>query len=128
MHRWLWWLPRDSADTGRYGRWRRWLRTARCDGGVARPLHAEDHSPPPRGRKRGVRAIVRSARRRPSDLPQVEPELALQVCEKAVALAGADLGDIRTARRMMGQPVMRVVMAVYRRGDATLRESCQPAS
>ena len=23
------------------------MRTARCDGGVARPLHAEDHSPPP---------------------------------------------------------------------------------
>jgi hypothetical protein len=52
MHRWLWWLPRDSADTGRYGRWRRWLRTARCDGGVARPLHAEDHSPLPPGLKR----------------------------------------------------------------------------
>jgi hypothetical protein len=46
-HRWLCWSPRDSANTGGYGRWRRWLRTARCDCGVARPLHAEDHSPPP---------------------------------------------------------------------------------
>jgi len=33
-------------DPGTYRRWRRWLRTARCDCGVARPLHAEDHSPP----------------------------------------------------------------------------------
>jgi hypothetical protein len=65
MHRWLWWLPRDSADTGRYGRWRRWLRTARCDGGVARPLHAEDHSPPPRGRKR-ANAGPNRIRKRPS--------------------------------------------------------------
>jgi hypothetical protein len=45
-HRWLCWLPRDSADTWGYGRWRCWLRTARCDGGVARLLHAEDHLPP----------------------------------------------------------------------------------
>jgi hypothetical protein len=65
MHRWLWWLPRDSADTGRYGRWRRWLRTARCDGGVARPLHAEDHSPPRRGRKR-ANAGPNRIRKRPS--------------------------------------------------------------
>jgi hypothetical protein len=37
------------AGTGAYWRWRRWLRTAGCDGGVARPLHAADHSPPPLG-------------------------------------------------------------------------------
>ena len=43
-----------------YGRWRRWLRTARCGGGVARPLHAEDHSPPPRGRKGPMRAPTES--------------------------------------------------------------------
>jgi hypothetical protein len=32
-----------SARGGRtgIGRWRRWMRTARCDGGVARPLHAK---------------------------------------------------------------------------------------
>src|SRR5690349_5043108 len=45
-HRWLCWLPRDSADPWGYGRWRCGLRTARCDGGVARLLHAEDHLPP----------------------------------------------------------------------------------
>jgi hypothetical protein len=41
------------------------LRTARCDGGVARPLHAEDHSPPPRRRKR-ANAGPNRIRKRPS--------------------------------------------------------------
>lgn len=58
------------------------------------------------------------------DLTQVEPELALQVCERAVGLAGPELGDVRTARSTMGQPVMRVVMAVYRRGNASVRARC----
>ncbi len=58
------------------------------------------------------------------DLSQVGPELALRVCERAVELAGAELGDIRTARGTMGQPVMRVVMAVYRQGDTAVRARC----
>ena len=58
------------------------------------------------------------------DLPQVGAEIALRVCERAVELAGAELGDIRTARSTMGQPVMRLVMAVYRQGDAAVRARC----
>jgi hypothetical protein len=58
------------------------------------------------------------------DLTQVGPDLALRVCERAVELAGAELGDIRTAHSTMGQPVMRVVMAVYRQGDIAVRARC----
>lgn len=58
------------------------------------------------------------------DLPQIRSELALRVCERAVELAGAEVGDIRTARATMGQPVMRIVMAAYRQADAAVRERC----
>ncbi|MCW2538489.1 MAG: hypothetical protein JWN95_214 [Frankiales bacterium] len=54
----------------------------------------------------------------------LEPELALRACEQAVAAAGAELGDIRTARSMLGQPIMRVVLSVYRQGSEDQRIRC----
>jgi hypothetical protein len=100
MHRWLWWLPRDSADTGRYGRWRRWLRTARCDGGVARPLHAEDHSPPPRGRKR-ANAGTNRIRTRPSSsgLPYLASVGCRFAARSTIARSVDPLGREREAER-----------------------------
>ncbi len=53
-----------------------------------------------------------------------DPELALQVCERAVSAAGPDVGDIRTARSMLAQPVMVSLLRVYRQGDAMQRERC----
>lgn len=61
------------------------------------------------------------------DLQSVESidgELALKVCERAITLAGAAIGDIRTARSMIGQPVMVSLLRVYRQGDDSQRQRC----
>ena len=61
------------------------------------------------------------------DLESVElldRELALQVCERAVQLAGAEVGDIRTSRSMLAQPVMVSLLRVYREGDVAQRQRC----
>jgi hypothetical protein len=54
----------------------------------------------------------------------IDGELALQVCERAIALAGAEIGDIRTARSMIGQPVMVTLLRMYRQGDDSQRQRC----
>jgi hypothetical protein len=58
------------------------------------------------------------------NLPAVEPETSLVVCERAVTLAGSELGDIRTSRSMMGQSIMQILLPIYRRGNAALRSRC----
>ena len=50
--------------------------------------------------------------------------LALRVCERAVGLAGSQLGDVRTARIAMGRPVMVTLLRVYRQGDDGQRQRC----
>jgi hypothetical protein len=54
----------------------------------------------------------------------IDGELALQVCERAIAAAAAEVGDIRTARSMLAQPVMVTLLRVYRHGDTGQRERC----
>jgi hypothetical protein len=57
-------------------------------------------------------------------LNEVNANTALNVCERAVGLAGHEVGDVRTSRSMMGQPIMHVVLAIYRQGDADVRSRC----
>lgn len=54
----------------------------------------------------------------------VDNELALRVCERAVGLAGSQLGDVRTARIGMGQHVMVSLLRIYRQGDDDQRQRC----
>ncbi len=52
------------------------------------------------------------------------PVNAIDVCERAVEIAGADLGDIRTARAGVGRDLVSLVLRLYRQGDAGLRTRC----
>jgi hypothetical protein len=54
----------------------------------------------------------------------IDGALALEVCERAITVAGAEFGDIRTARSMHGQPVMVTLLRVYREGDNSQRQRC----
>jgi hypothetical protein len=76
------------------------LRTARCDGGVARPLHAEDHSPPPRGRKR-ANAGTNRIRTRPSSsgLPYLASVGCRFAARSTIARSVDPLGREREAER-----------------------------
>lgn len=57
-------------------------------------------------------------------LESIDPELALRTCERALEIAGAEVGDIRTARSVLGQPIVVSILRVYRQGDAGRRERC----
>lgn len=52
------------------------------------------------------------------------PASTITVCERAVDIAGADLGDIRTARARVSSDLVTVVLRLYRQGDEDLRARC----
>jgi len=54
----------------------------------------------------------------------IDSETAVVACERAIELAGNEIGDIRTARAGMGQSIMRVVLRAYRQGAPELRSRC----
>lgn len=54
----------------------------------------------------------------------IDGELALQACERAIAIVGAEISDFRTARSTMGQPIMVAILRVYRQGDNSQRQRC----
>jgi hypothetical protein len=58
------------------------------------------------------------------EIHALDAELALRACEQAVEAAGGELGDIRTAPSMLGQPIMRLVLSVYRQGGDEQRIRC----
>ncbi|MCO4275931.1 ATP-binding protein [Pseudarthrobacter sp. HLT3-5] len=54
----------------------------------------------------------------------IDPELALRACERALEIAGAEVGNIRTARSVLAKPIVVSILRVYRQGDAGRRERC----
>jgi hypothetical protein len=58
------------------------------------------------------------------DSTQLLPAAALPACERAVEIAGRELGDIRTARAAMSNHIINVVLRLYRQGDKRTRERC----
>ncbi|PWU61871.1 hypothetical protein DLE60_03495 [Micromonospora globispora] len=58
------------------------------------------------------------------DSTRLLPAGALPACERAVEIAGRELGDIRTARAAMSNHVINVVLRLYRQGDRPTRERC----
>jgi HEAT repeat protein len=58
------------------------------------------------------------------DSTRLLPAAALPACERAVEVAGRELGDLRTARAAMSNHVINVVLRLYRQGDKRTRERC----
>ena len=52
------------------------------------------------------------------------PASTITVCERAVDIAGADLGDITTAHARVSSDLVTVVLRLYRQGDNHLRTRC----
>jgi hypothetical protein len=52
------------------------------------------------------------------------PDVAIEVCERAVEAAGTDMGDVRTARAMAGPQVTSIVLRLYRQAEPRLRSRC----
>ena len=52
------------------------------------------------------------------------PTAALEACERAVDQSGRGLGDIRTARSLLGRDLITVVLRLYRQGDPEARRRC----
>lgn len=52
------------------------------------------------------------------------PPSTIAACERAVEVAGTDLGNISTARALTGQLLITVVLRLYRQGDEDMRIRC----
>ncbi|MGH3319504.1 MAG: NB-ARC domain-containing protein [Streptosporangiaceae bacterium] len=55
---------------------------------------------------------------------QLLPEATVNACERAVEVAGANLGDIRTRRAATSDDIVAVVLRLYRQGDEAMRTRC----
>lgn len=55
---------------------------------------------------------------------QILPAATIMACERAVALAGAALGDITTRHPMTADDLISVLLRLYRQGDAATRSHC----
>ncbi|MEU5880067.1 NB-ARC domain-containing protein [Spirillospora sp. NPDC047279] len=56
--------------------------------------------------------------------PQLLPLGTVEACERAIALAFRDLGDLRTARAATGRHISSVILRLYRQGDEPTRARC----
>ena len=52
------------------------------------------------------------------------PTVTIEVCERAVEVAGTDLGDIRTGHSAMDSFLITLLLRLYRQGDELLRSRC----
>jgi len=52
------------------------------------------------------------------------PETALDACQRAIAMTGNDLGDIRTAAAGASIDIIGLVLRIYRQADEPLRRRC----
>ena len=55
---------------------------------------------------------------------QVLPDATITACERAIALAGAALGDITTRHPITADYLISVTLRLYRQSDATTRFHC----
>lgn len=58
------------------------------------------------------------------DSVRLLPAVALLACERAVEIAGQELGDIRTARAATSNHIVNVVLRLYRQGGKDTRSRC----
>ncbi|GLZ43789.1 hypothetical protein [Actinokineospora sp. NBRC 105648] len=52
------------------------------------------------------------------------PAATLQACQRAVAIAGNEMGDIRTSRAATSRDVITTILRLYRQGDPRTRTEC----
>jgi len=55
---------------------------------------------------------------------QLLPEATMTACERAVEIAGHELGDIRTRHAANSDDIISVVLRLYRQGDKSIRVRC----
>ena len=58
------------------------------------------------------------------DMTATLPGIAIEVCERTVEVAGADIADIRTSAAAAGPRVTSIVLRLYRQGEPALRRRC----
>ena len=56
--------------------------------------------------------------------PSRRSELGKRACERAVDFAGQELGDIRTARSVISNKIIDVILRLYRQADGPMRVRC----
>lgn len=52
------------------------------------------------------------------------PDVAIEVCERTIDVAGSDLADIRTSAAAAGSQVTSIVLRLYRQAGPALRSRC----
>jgi hypothetical protein len=57
-------------------------------------------------------------------LPGRLPDTTLEVCERVITVAGAELGDLRTARSASSRDLIALILRYYRQGDDDRRKRC----
>ncbi|MGH3873108.1 MAG: hypothetical protein ACRDSR_16645 [Pseudonocardiaceae bacterium] len=58
------------------------------------------------------------------DSTRLLPEASITACERAVEIAGHQLGDIRTHHAATSNNIVAVVLRLYRQGDKSMRVRC----
>ncbi|MDQ3273687.1 MAG: NB-ARC domain-containing protein [Actinomycetota bacterium] len=58
------------------------------------------------------------------DSTRLLPETSITACERAVEIAGRELGDIRTRHAVTSDDIIAVVLRLYRLGDTSMRVRC----
>ena len=58
------------------------------------------------------------------DIPTTLPAKTIDICQRAVDTAGADLGNAATANFALGRDLVDIVLRLYRQGNTTLRTRC----
>lgn len=58
------------------------------------------------------------------DMTATLPDVAVDVCERTIAAAGADIGDIRTSAAAAGPQVTSIVLRLYRQAEPAMRSRC----
>lgn len=58
------------------------------------------------------------------DMTATLPDVAIEVCERTIEVAGADIADMRTSAAAAGPQVTSIVLRLYRQADPGLRSRC----
>jgi len=58
------------------------------------------------------------------DITATLPDVAIEVCERTIEVAGADIADMRTSAAAAGPQVTSIVLRLYRQAEPALRSRC----
>jgi hypothetical protein len=58
------------------------------------------------------------------DMTATLPDVAIEVCERTIEVAGTDIADMRTSAAAAGPQVTSIVLRLYRQAEPALRSRC----